>query len=198
MRPEPSPRTFPFQRGGAAEATRLPSGSVTLEDLTPLPRFGLKGPGSNAWLTAAGWPLPEINRVGTHRGIRMLCLGGEDILLTAENSTSALDGIREAWNVDTDPKGYSSWREEGWAWMRLSGTALDDALARLCALDLRAGRFPENEIAQTRFAGVEGVVLRTGDAFDVFFDITMSASVARSVAAVGKHCAGSAAHGAQR
>jgi sarcosine oxidase subunit gamma len=183
-----APRSFPFQPGGAAEGTPLPSGCITLGDLTALPRFGLKGPGSAAWLTAAGVPLPPVNRVCVHRGMRVLRLGGEDILLSAETGEPPFDEIRAAWEADTGSKGYSSWREEGWAWMRLSGPALGPALARLCALDLRPGRFGDDEISQTRFAGVEAVLLRAADALDIFFDVTASAFVARTVAAVEKRC----------
>ena len=182
-----APRIFPFQPGGAADGTTLPSGRISLVDLTDRPRF--KGPGSAAWLTAAGIPLPSVNRVGTHRGLKVLRLGGEDILLTAEGGDAAFDEIRTAWNPDSAPKGYSSWREEGWAWMRLSGPALDPVLARLCALDLRRGHFGDDEIAQTRFAGVETVLHRADDAFALFFDITASAFLARAVAATDKHCA---------
>lgn len=184
-----APRIFPFQPGGAADGTTLPSGRIALVDLTDRPRFGLKGPGSAAWLTAAGVPLPSVNRVGAHRGIKVLRLGGEDILLTAERGDAAFDEIRTAWNAGGGSKGYSSWREEGWAWMRLSGPALEPMLARLCALDLRRGHFGDDEIAQTRFAGVETVLQRADEAFDLFFDITASAFVARTVAATEKHCA---------
>ena len=72
---------FPFEPGGAAHGTALPSGAVALTDLTASPRFGLKGGGSAAWLTAHGVALPAINRIGSHRGMRVLRLGNEDILL---------------------------------------------------------------------------------------------------------------------
>lgn len=185
----PGFRTFPFGHGGAANGAVLPTGSVALADLTAQPRFGLKGPGSSAWLEARGVALPPVNRIAVHQGMRVLRLGGEDILLTAENAAPALADLHTTWTDDTSAKGYSSWREEGWAWMRLSGPAMGHALTRLCALDLRAARFPADEIAQTRFAGVEAVLLRAGHAFDVLFDVTASAFVARAVAAVEKHCA---------
>ena len=56
---------FPLQRGGAAEQmVRLlgQKGNVTVQDLTALPRFGLKGPGSAEWLQATGLILPAVNR----------------------------------------------------------------------------------------------------------------------------------------
>ena len=176
---------YPFQPGGAAEGVSMPSGAVVLTDLTAQPRFGLKGAGSAVWLAKAGVSLPSVNHAANHRGIRVLRLGNEEILLLGEGEAAALVELREQWSEASAPKGYSSWREEGWAWMRLSGPALGEALAQLCALDLRPVRFGGDEIAQTRFAGIEVVLLRSADGFDILFDITASAAMARAVAAAG-------------
>lgn len=179
---------FPFMAGGAAHGTMLPVGAVTLSDLTPNPRFGLKGGGSAAWLTAHGIPLPAINRIGTHHGMRVLRLGNEDILLLAEGAGEALAELKAAWATDTGPKGYSSGREEGWAWLRLSGRHAPQAMERLCALDFRADRFGVDDIGQTRVGHIEAVTLRSQGGFDVLFDITASAYFARMVAAAASHC----------
>ena len=179
---------FPFMQGGAAHGTMLPSGAVALTDLTASPRFGLKGGGSAAWLTAHGVALPAINRIGSHRGMRVLRLGNEDILLLGEDAGEALAELRGAWESDSGPKGYSSWREEGWAWMRLSGSAVAEAMSQLCALDLRADKFRAEDIAQTRVGHIEALTFRAPGGFDVLFDITASAYFARTVSAVARHC----------
>ncbi|MBA1144065.1 aminomethyltransferase family protein [Mesorhizobium neociceri] len=179
---------FPIMQGGAAQGTMLPSGTVALTDLTATPRFGLKGGGSAAWLTAYGVSLPAINRIGSHRGLRVLRLGNEDILLLGESADEALAELRSAWENDTGPKGYSSWRDEGWAWMRLSGPAVAEAMSRLCALDLRANKFSAEDIAQTRVGHIEAVTFRTPAGFDVLFDVTASAYFARTIEAVARHC----------
>ena len=179
---------FPFEPGGAAHGAALPSGAVALTDLTASPRFGLKGGGSAAWLAAHGVALPAINRIGSHRGTRVLRLGNEDILLLAENADEALAELRSVWESDSGPKGYSSWREEGWAWMRLSGPAIAEAMSQLCALDLRPDRFSAEDIAQTRVGHIEAVTFRAPGGFDVLFDVTASAYFARTVSAVARHC----------
>jgi sarcosine oxidase subunit gamma len=181
-------RIFPFMPGGAADGATLPAGPFALADMTASPRFGLKGPGSADWLAAQGVPLPSVNRIGAYRDTRVLRLGKEDIVLLAEGAADALAELKSAWHRDTGPKGYLSWREEGWAWMRLSGPDLEERMRRLCALDLRRAYFGSDEIAQTRVGHVEAVLFRSGDAFDVLFDITASAFFARTVAAVTKHC----------
>ncbi|RAZ89148.1 hypothetical protein DPM33_19515 [Mesorhizobium hawassense] len=177
-------RIYPFMPGGAADGTRLVSGAVVLSDLTDTPRFGLKGGGSAAWLAAQGIPLPPVNRIGEHRGMRVLRLGNEDILLLAEDAGETLAQIKTAWQVAAAPKGFSSWREEGWAWMRLSGPRLAEAMSALCALDLRPRKFGADDIAQTRVGHIEAVAFRSPAGFDILFDITASAYFARTVAAV--------------
>lgn len=181
-----SPRQFPLSTGGSAQDTSLPSGAVELVDLTAKPRFGIKGPGSSAWLEGYGITLPPVNRIGTHGDLRVLRLGGEDFLLI----DGELDMLTARWNNATAPRGYWSWREEGWAWMRLSGPAVDAIMARLCALDPRAGRFCEDEIAQTRVAQLEAVLVRAGERFDVFFDIAATAFFVRTVILAAKQAAG--------
>ncbi|MDX8495130.1 hypothetical protein RFN29_26575 [Mesorhizobium sp. VK22B] len=180
-------RIYPFMPGGAANGTELVSRAIELTDVTATPRFGLKGGGSTAWLAAQGVTLPAVNRIDDHRGMRVLRLGNEDILLLAESAGDVLAEIKRAWQADAAPKGYSSWREEGWAWMRLSGPRLTEAMSRLCALDLRAGKFGVGDIAQTRVGHIEAVMFRSSRGFDILFDITASAYFARTVAAVARH-----------
>ncbi|CDX51651.1 putative Sarcosine oxidase, gamma subunit [Mesorhizobium plurifarium] len=180
-------RVYPFMPGGAADGTRLISGAVVLSDLTDKPRFGLKGGGSAAWLAAQGIPLPAVNRIGEHRGMRVLRLGNEDILLLAEGAEATLAEVKNGWQAAPAPKGYSSWREEGWAWMRLSGARLAEAMSSLCALDLRPQKFADDDIAQTRVGHIEAVTFRSPTGFDILFDITASAYFARTVATVAGH-----------
>lgn len=179
---------FPFEPGGAAHGMALATCIVALTDLTASPRFGLKGGGSAAWLAAHGVALPAINRIGSHRGMRVLRLGNEDILLLGEGAGEALAELRSVWESDAGPKGYSSWREEGWAWMRLSGPAVAEAMRQLCALDLRVDKFGAEDIAQTRVGHIEAVTIRAPTGFDVLFDVTASAYFARTIEAVARHC----------
>lgn len=178
---QPPAPVFPLSAGGAAHGLALPAGALSVSDLTALPRFGLKGAGSAAWLEAAGAPVPGINALADWRGLRLLRLGREDLLVLGDKGGD-LAALRGDWEATTGPRGWSSWREEGWAWFRLEGPALAEAMARLCALDLRPAAFGSAAIAQTRVGGIEAVLLRTGPAFDVLFDITLTATMARILA----------------
>lgn len=179
-------RVFPFMLGGAALGAPLPVGALTLTDLTAAPRFGLKGEGSADWFIAKGISLPRVNRIGAHRGMRVLRLGQDDIVLLAEGQVPAFAELVDAWQRDTAAKGYSSWREEGWAWMRLSGPRLAEDMSRLCALDLRPVHFADDGIAQTRLARIEVVLFRSETGFDVLFDVTASVFLVRAIATVAR------------
>jgi sarcosine oxidase subunit gamma len=176
-------RVFPFSAGGAALGVRLPVGDIALHDLSPRPRFGFKGAGSTSWLSSHNIPIPAVNRTSTSAGLRVLRLGREDMLLLAEGE-GKLEPLIAAWSAQTGPKGYSAWREEGWAWMRLTGNHVEEAMSRLCALDLRPKHFTRDQLAQTRVADLDAVVARVDGGYDLFFDITMSAFFARAIAAL--------------
>lgn len=192
-------RIFPFAPGGAAADVQLMSSSgapICLTDLTAMPRFGLKGLGSTNWLTGQGIILPPVNRIGQHGELKVLRLGHEDIVLLGVGTAArqALDHLTKNWSQAVGMRGYSSWREDGWAWMHLSGPYLREVMAKLCAVDLREGRFEPNEISQTRIAHLEAVIFCSqaeGVAgFNILFDITASAYFARAVHSAAREFVG--------
>lgn len=180
-----TPRVFPLSPDGASAGTVLPQGAVTLADFTAHPRFGIKGPGSAAWLQAVLGPLPEVNRTAVHGDARLVRLGGEDFLLTGAGSVA----LAEAWRAAAPPRGYWSWREEGWAWLQLGGPDAAAVMARLCAIDLRDERFPAGALAQTRVAHLEAIVVPTDGRFDLFFDVASTGFMVRSIAAAADRAA---------
>jgi sarcosine oxidase subunit gamma len=176
---------FPLNGGGGAEDMAMllsSSGSVTIEDRTAVGRFGLKGNGSAEWLQTMGINVPVVNQHATFHGLKVLRLGANDVVCLEDRPSAELASLRLRWSAACPPKGYTSWREESWAWLRLGGSGLGQLLPRLCPLDLRTGRFGNNEIAQTRFARVDAVLIRSGAGFDVLFDITLTAHVVADIA----------------
>ncbi|MEZ5778606.1 MAG: hypothetical protein R3E44_09620 [Paracoccaceae bacterium] len=182
---------FPFQTGGAAAefATLLGDhAGLCITDRTAWPRFGLKGPGSTGWLEGAGISLPGLNRVAAQADLLVLRLGDNDITVLGSSETlNGISSLRVRWEAAAGPKGYSSWREEAWAWLHLDGPELDQTLARCCAVDLRLGRFAADQIAQTRFAHVDAVVLRRDGGADILFDIAASSAVIKIIRESGGH-----------
>ncbi|MFN3642517.1 MAG: hypothetical protein ACK4TB_06270 [Gemmobacter sp.] len=187
-------QVWPLSPGGAAEAEAvlLAAGpGLTVTDRTPWPRFGIKGAGAADWLTAAGLALPAPNRLAAVFGMAMLRLGGNDVTILGDPADPApLAGLRARWDAAPAPKGWSSWREEGWAWLHLAGPSLPGVLARLCAVDLRAGRFAPDALAQTRFAGIDAVVIRRDHGAEVLFDITATAAALRDIVQAARDARG--------
>jgi sarcosine oxidase, subunit gamma len=185
MSAAPPLRIFPLSPDGAASGVPLPHTGIALADFTARPRFGVKGPGTSAWLASQVGPLPAINHVVSQGGLRIHRLGGEDVLVTG----TGCDALAAAWRSAGGPRGYWSWREEGWAWLRLDGAGAGDVMARLCAVDLRPGRFPPDGLAQTRMAQVDTIIVPDGSGFDLFFDIASTAFVVRSIASAAQRAA---------
>ena len=182
---------FPLQPGGAASELTDglgPHAALSIRDLTPMPRYGIKGAGSAAWFAGQGVALPPVNRLAQHDDTTFLRLGTNDLVCLADGDNEGLTRLRRSWHDAAAPKGYWSWREESWAWLRLGGAALEGALQRLCAVDLRAQSFRQQDVAQTRFAHVDEVVFRCEAGFDILFDITLTAQVLAAIE-VARHAA---------
>ncbi|GAB1362662.1 hypothetical protein MASR1M32_18980 [Rhodobacter sp.] len=172
---------FPLSPGGAFGPSAYPVEGMT--DLTAAPRFGIKGAGVSDWITAQGMALPAVNRWLPVDAGRLLRLGREEVVMLAEDRAAELRSLRDGWDSATGPRGHAAWREEGWARLRLDALRHARTMAALCAVDLRQGRFGADAIAQTRIAGIEGIVLRSGDgrAFDLLFDITVTGHVVDAI-----------------
>lgn len=176
-------QVWPLSRGGAASnmlSALTPQDDLRIADLTPLPRFGLKGPNAADWFSAQGFDLPPANRHARHDGMTILRLGGRDIMVLADpDAPEQTRALVSRWRAA--PQGHSSWREETWAWLRLTGPAAPDVMARLTAFDVRDGVFSADAIAQTRVAHLDAVLLRTSTGFDLLFDIASTAQVVHDI-----------------
>ena len=185
----PATRVFPLEADGAAADRGALLGDrdgLCVTDRTGWPRFGIKGPGSADWFRAAGLDLPEPNRRAERSGVVVLRLGRDDlVLLSADGTADAVAALRQGWADAAAPKGYSSWRDEAWAWLHLAGPALDETLARCCAIDLRRSVHEGDRIAQTRFADVDAVVLRRDGEADILFDIAATGAVLATLRQTG-------------
>jgi sarcosine oxidase subunit gamma len=186
-------RVIPLSgRGAASDCVSLlgGDGAARVQDLTARARFGLKGPGADSWFAGQG-DMPEVNRWMPREAVRLLRLGARDLMVLAEPEGDAVvDAMRAAWAA-AGP-GHSSWREETWGWLRLSGPATWEVAARLTAVDLRPKAFAADAILQTRFAHLDAVLLRGGPApeagLDVLFDIAATAQVVHDIsAAIRRH-----------
>ena len=168
---------------------------IRLFDLTTVARFGLKGRGAADWLRSQELAPPErINTVREvpSRDLDILRLGTDDVVLLSrpDRPSSSLGAIRRAWAEDPrKPKGFDAWRDEVWAWFHVAGEGLSAFMARTCSVDLHPDRLAKGEIAQTRVAHMDCVVVRTDrtgrHGLDLLFDIASSDFMLTSLGELG-------------
>ncbi len=156
-------------------------GRNRLLDLSPLPRMGLRGPGTSAWLAAQGYPLPEtIHQAAETDGMSILRFGGDEVLILSEPIARAdrLAQLRQDWTAATRPKGFDAYREEGWCWLCLTGPAVIEALPMLTAIDTRPQVFGPGSVVQTRALHMDAVMFRSDrggmPSVDILFDVASS------------------------
>jgi sarcosine oxidase subunit gamma len=152
--------------GEAAAARRL-----GLADLSPLPRLGVKGPGTADWLAGLGVRIPQQSNQATRQagGALAARLAPAELLLLGglAGDPAPLDAVAAAWRAEPhapvpphSPRGYLLPRRHSHFWFLVSGERAAQMFAKLCGVDLRPGKFADGAIAQTSLARMNAVVIR--------------------------------------
>jgi glycine cleavage system aminomethyltransferase T len=135
--------------------------------------------------------------VPTPGGLDLVRLGSEDFVLLSrpDAPSAALADLRARWEADlAGPKGFDAWRDEVWAWFHLCGDGVSDFMARTCPVDLHRDRHAPSQVAQTRVAQMDCIVVRTDrtgrHGFDLFFDMASSEFALLSLQELGASGAG--------
>ncbi|TPN89416.1 hypothetical protein FJ987_00520 [Mesorhizobium sp. CU2] len=169
---------LPLQAGSPGASDNL------VLDCTDTERLGLRGPGTMDWLAAEGLAAPEAvnTAVALPCGTGVLRLGQQEMLLMAPPGASGerLRELRRAWRESALPsKGYDAYRDEGWAWFVVSGSAAPALMRRISMADLRPESLKAGQVAQTRALHLDVVVARLDRfgavSYDIFFDIASAA-----------------------
>lgn len=174
-----SPIVFDY---GESDAQREESfRRLALFDLSPLPRFGLKGSGIQSWI--------DSNRldVGVRANIayvqndgRVICRLSENELLVLPNVSSPSDPIVSAQTTESW-RCYILRRCDSHAWFGVAGERSADMFAKICGVDLSSQHFPDLSIAQTSVARVSAVVLRQDRSKVPFYHLFVDNSFAKYV-----------------
>lgn len=148
--------------GDAAVAATFPGGvkPLGLADLSPLPRFGFKGPRALESIAAAGLSVPEANNSSCTQpaGGRLLRLSDNEGLFLGDVAGTG-DRLDVAATV-TGAGCYTVPRRDSHCWFVLAGPASAACLAKLCSVDMRPRHFAPDSVAQTVIAQVAGIVAR--------------------------------------
>ena len=157
-------------------------GGIIVADLSPLPRLGFKGRGTIAAAQSRGIVLePTPNRAFRQPdgGLCLVLAPGEIILL----SNLAGDGERLAqletgWRIEDEERTYPLPRRDSHAWLAVSGEASPEMFAKLCAIDLRPGKFADLAIAQTSMAKMSAILLRADIGANPVFHLLVDSAAA--------------------
>lgn len=149
----------------AAEAAA--ADSLAMCDLSCLRRTVVKGPGAAAYLSSAGWPVPErvLELLSTSDGGLVARTGAGEFLLEGSPADSR---VAEWENLTASPApgAYQVRRQD--AIIALVGARAVDALRQLSAYEFRTDR-PDGQVVTTRLGGVSCTVLmRTLNGHRVF------------------------------
>jgi len=139
-----------------------------LADLSPLPRFGMKGRGAPAWLAGQGVVVPETPNTALRQDDRGLAarLSGTEVLLLGDLAAGPRCAeLERAWwaeraRAPEAARGYPLPRADSHCWFWVTGTRAAEMFAKICAVDLRPHKFPELSVAQTSAARTTVIVIR--------------------------------------
>lgn len=139
-----------------------------LVDLSPLPRFGIKGRGAPEWAADQGVQVPEQPNTAVRQddgGLAARLSGTEILLLGDLNAGSRCDDLEKAWwrdraSTPDAARGYTLPRGDSHCWFRVTGKHAAEMFAKICAVDLRPHKFDELAVAQTSAARTTTIVVR--------------------------------------
>lgn len=138
----------------AVEQEQRQTRDLALADLSPFPRWGLKGEAEPIW-TAAGIDSPSTV-YDTRRlpeGTRIARLAEDEWLLEAEWDSTRLEQMRGA--AAEHPEVFCYRRQD--AAFAVVGARVPDVFAQVCGVDIR--KEPPGRILLTRVAGVNAAIL---------------------------------------
>lgn len=139
------------------------AGHLGLCDLSLLPRHGITGAGSTAWLLAHDYEPPQHpNTVVTQPNDDLLVrLSAEEYLcLRISKLSGAAYDEPPHWPGDDDGNAYPAPRADSHCLFAVTGSSAATLFSKLCAVDLRPDKFADGCVAQTSVARVNAIVIR--------------------------------------
>jgi len=150
------------------DAIEQSSQTLTMCDLSLIPRLGFKGVGTCHWLIKQGVNVPKgVNCVELSQdGCLVARLGMEEVLLMERirSDEPVTKTLEKTWLAqqgnESELMGYPLPRQDSHACFGLTGENVSELLAKLCAIDLRPQKFNNLCIAQTSIARVSSILIR--------------------------------------
>jgi len=146
---------------GETELERMQAfNRLALLDLSPLPRFGLKGLNTSTWLAShdfrvaetPNWAYPQDD------GCLVARLSQRELLFLCDPAHPSMSADHPYFTPGRDC--YTIRRQDTHYWFALSGAMAPPMLAKLCGVNFAAPAFANHRVAQTQVAGTSAIVVR--------------------------------------
>jgi sarcosine oxidase subunit gamma len=127
-------------------------------DVSCFARFGIKGPGAQAWLLALGVEIPAAANSWAQQanGALVLRLGNSEFLVEDQPGSQLCQALQAA-----DASGSGLYKVPRYdAALILSGREVQNLLSELCTLDLSEKGLAQQALLMTQVAGISATVLR--------------------------------------
>jgi len=138
--------------------------ALRLVDLSVCPRWGVKGRGALAWLSARGAVLPAADNRSARQADGTLAARlspGEALVLgPVPVAPSGLGAAIERIPADGEAGCYPVPRRDSHAWFMIVGEDAARMSTKLCGVDLSPASFAEGQVAQTSVARLSAIVIR--------------------------------------
>jgi len=133
---------------------------LRLQDLSALPRFGLKGANMQAWLDARSFTVGQTsNRAYPQdNGCLAARLSPGELLFLCDPERPALSVDHDYFSPGRNC--YTVRRQDSHYWFAITGKKSPSLLAKLCGVDFDPHAFTDGQVAQTQVARTSAIVVR--------------------------------------
>lgn len=132
-------------------------------DLSLLPREGIIGPESTAWLATNNYEVPpRPNTASTQaNGDLMARLSEQEYLcLRVSALANSMKAAQVLWPEGQERHVFAAPRADSHCLFAVTGAHAAEMFSTLCGVDLRAHKFADGNVAQTSVARVNAIVVR--------------------------------------
>jgi len=133
---------------------------LSLIDLSPLPRTGVKGSDLSQWAESKPYDVgAESNRAYAQRdGILIARLSPGELMLLSDTADPSTDKLTN--RLDATYQCYPVQRQNSHYWLAVTGAHSPAMFAKLCGVDLSPNNFADHAVAQTSVARTSAIIVR--------------------------------------
>ena len=93
-------------------------------------------------------------------------------------TVKGLHNSKPGWRIEDEERTYPVPRRDSHAWLAVAGEASPEMFAKLCAIDLRPGKFADLAIAQTSIAKMSAILVRADIGANPVFHLLVDSAAA--------------------